>query len=194
MLKSSGGSPKCVSKQHVQTTSLSNSLIKSTRQASLKVGLLKSSVHFVLQKNLRLHAYKIQNIQHIQSNNKPNRLELARHMLQVIENDSQFLNRIFSLMMKHIIQPAMPIEYGDQKIPIMWGSLFMTNQMWMFGAACLMMSLLVLFFLWKDGTMRSLSRICWNNLLSPNFTICTQWLIFKRTVTRRIGVYTPVKH
>ena len=49
------------------------SLRKSIRGASTQLQILRSTIHKVLQRNLRLHAYKVQLLQALKSEDKPRR-------------------------------------------------------------------------------------------------------------------------
>ena len=55
---------------------------KLTPQHRLELGIPKPSVHKVLHKKLKLHAYKIQLLHEIKAADKPNRKESAEYMLE----------------------------------------------------------------------------------------------------------------
>ena len=55
----------------------SRSLMKSIRTAAIEFELPLTTVHKILQKRLRLYAYKVQMLQRLQPNVKPKRKEFA---------------------------------------------------------------------------------------------------------------------
>lgn len=67
---------------------------KSVRRASRELGIPKSTVHDVLHKRLRLHAYKIQLVQKLQPNDLPARYDFASNMLLKIDNDNGYLQKV----------------------------------------------------------------------------------------------------
>ena len=68
--------------------------MKSIRTAARQLELLRSTVHKVLHKNLRLYAYKVQMLQELQPNDMPRRKEFAVNMLQRISEDEAFLKQV----------------------------------------------------------------------------------------------------
>lgn len=67
---------------------------KSTRQASRELQIPQASVVKILHKRLRLHAYKVQIVQALQPNDLPRRAEFATEILNRIDGDNDYLNRI----------------------------------------------------------------------------------------------------
>ena len=55
---------------------------------------LKSTIHKVLHKKLRLYAYEIQLLQALKPDDKPNRKDFALKLLEKMEEDGHFFNRI----------------------------------------------------------------------------------------------------
>ncbi|KFM61029.1 hypothetical protein X975_23527, partial [Stegodyphus mimosarum] len=53
-----------------------------------------STVYKVIKKKLRLHAYKVQNVQVLEPDDRPSRMAFATDMLRRIEDDDEFLKRI----------------------------------------------------------------------------------------------------
>ena len=72
----------------------SRSPTKSIRTASVQLQVPRSTIHKVLHKNLRLYAYKIQLLQELKPDDKPKRKEFAVNILEKMEEDGHFLNRI----------------------------------------------------------------------------------------------------
>ena len=68
--------------------------MKSIRTAARQLELPCSTVHKVLNKNLRLYAYKVQILQALQPNDMPRQKEFAVNMLQRISEDEAFLKRV----------------------------------------------------------------------------------------------------
>ena len=68
--------------------------MKSIRTAARQLELPRSTVHKVLQKNLRMYAYKVQMLQVLQPNNMSRRKEFAVNMLQRIAEDEAFFKRV----------------------------------------------------------------------------------------------------
>ena len=74
--------------------SFSRSPTKSIRTASVQLQVPRSTIHKVLHKNLKLHAYKIQLLQELKPDDKAKRKEFAVNILGKMEEDDHFLNRI----------------------------------------------------------------------------------------------------
>ena len=68
--------------------------MKFIRTAARQLDLPRTTVHKVLQKNLRLFANKVQMSQALQPNDMPRRKEFAVNMLQRISEDEAFLKRV----------------------------------------------------------------------------------------------------
>ena len=66
---------------------------KSIRRASTQLQIPRSSIHKVLQRNLRLYAYKVQLLQALKPEDKPRRKEFAVTMLDRLDSDPVFLKR-----------------------------------------------------------------------------------------------------
>ena len=66
------------------------SLRKSIRGASTQLQILRSTIHKVLQRNLRIYAYKVQLLQALKSEDKPRRKEFAVTMLDRLDSDPGF--------------------------------------------------------------------------------------------------------
>lgn len=49
----------------------------------------------MLTEDIKFHPYKVQLIQALNEDDKPRRVEFARHQLEAIEQDPNFANRIF---------------------------------------------------------------------------------------------------
>ena len=67
---------------------------KSIRRACTQLQIPRSSIHKVLHKNLRLYAYKVQLLQAIKPEDKPQRKEFAVTMLDRLDSDPGFLKRV----------------------------------------------------------------------------------------------------
>lgn len=67
---------------------------KSIRRASRELHVPKSTIHKVLHKRLQLHPYKVQIIQQLQPNDLPIRYEFATTMLNKIEGDNEYLQKV----------------------------------------------------------------------------------------------------
>ena len=67
---------------------------KSIRIASNELVIPRSTVHKVLHKRLQLHAYKLQIVQALKSDDRPRRAAFAEEMLQRIEDDYDYLNSV----------------------------------------------------------------------------------------------------
>ena len=69
--------------------------MNSIRTAARKLELLRSTVHKVLHKNLRLYAYKMQMLQALQPNDMPRRKEFAvtccNEFLRMKHSSSEFV-------------------------------------------------------------------------------------------------------
>ena len=68
---------------------------KSIRVASNELAILLSTVHKVLHKRLRLHAYKLQIVQALKPDDYPRRAAFAEEILQCIDDDNDYLNSVF---------------------------------------------------------------------------------------------------
>ena len=67
---------------------------KSIRVASNELAIPRSTVHKVLHKRLRLHAYKLQIVQALKPNDHPRRAAFAEEILQRIDDDNDNLNSV----------------------------------------------------------------------------------------------------
>lgn len=67
---------------------------KSTRRASLELGIPQSTIVKVLNKRLKLHAYKIQLLHNIKEDDKPRRYNFAVEILNKVEEDNDFLRKV----------------------------------------------------------------------------------------------------
>ena len=67
---------------------------KSIRIASNELAIPRSTVHKVLHKRLRLHAYKLQIVQALKPDDRPRRAAFPEEMLQRIEDDNDYLNSV----------------------------------------------------------------------------------------------------
>ena len=67
---------------------------KSIARRSVTLGIPKTTIQNVLQKRLRLHAYKIQLKQEIKPDDRPKRVKFATFMLNTIDEDETFLRCI----------------------------------------------------------------------------------------------------
>ena len=65
---------------------------KSVRVASNELSISRSLVHKVLQKQLRLHACKVQNVQVLKPDDRHRRAVFAEKILQPIDDDNDYLN------------------------------------------------------------------------------------------------------
>ena len=61
---------------------------------SLELGIPKPTVHKVLHKKLKLHAYKIQPLHEIKAADKPKRKESAELMLEKTDTELNFMHNI----------------------------------------------------------------------------------------------------
>ena len=67
---------------------------KSIRVASNELAIPRSTVHKVLHKRLRLHAYKLQIVQALKPDDRPRRAAFAEEILQRIDDDNGYLNSV----------------------------------------------------------------------------------------------------
>ena len=67
---------------------------KSIRVASNELAIPQSTVHKVLHKRLRLHAYKLQIVQALKPDDCPRRAAFAEEILQRIDDDNGYLNSV----------------------------------------------------------------------------------------------------
>ena len=67
---------------------------KSIRVASNELAIPRSTVHKVLHKRLRLHAYKLQIVQALKPDDRPRRAAFAEEILQRIDDDNGHLNSV----------------------------------------------------------------------------------------------------
>ncbi|GBM55079.1 hypothetical protein AVEN_145140-1 [Araneus ventricosus] len=74
--------------------SFQRSPTKSTRQASCELQIPHTSLVRILHKRLRLHAYEVQIVQDLEANDCPRRAEFAIEILNRIDVENDFLNRI----------------------------------------------------------------------------------------------------
>ena len=70
------------------------SLRKSIRVASNELAIPRSTVHKVLHKRLRLHAYKLQIVQALKPDDRPCRAAFAEEILQRNNDDNGYLNSV----------------------------------------------------------------------------------------------------
>ena len=68
---------------------------KSVRKAAGELNMPKTTVHDVLRKRLKLHPYKVQLLQAVLPTDKPRRADFTNDMLNRIEHDNQFLQKIW---------------------------------------------------------------------------------------------------
>jgi hypothetical protein len=95
-LKKSSGRPRTSEEnvEHLRQSCL-RSPKKSIARRSLELGILKTTIQDLLHKRLRLHAYKIQLRHGITEAGRLKRFEFAVTMLNAIDDDESYLNRIF---------------------------------------------------------------------------------------------------
>ena len=67
---------------------------KSIRVVSNELAIPRSTVHKVLHKRLRLHAYKLQIVQDLKPDDHPRRAAFAEEILQCIDDDNDYLNSV----------------------------------------------------------------------------------------------------
>jgi hypothetical protein len=67
---------------------------KSIRRASLELNIPRSTVHKVLHKRLRLYAYKVQILQALEPNDRPQRQQFAIEMLDRIGQNPNYLSKV----------------------------------------------------------------------------------------------------
>ena len=68
---------------------------KSIRVESNELAIPRSTVYKILDKRLRLHAYKLQIVQALKPDDHPRRAAFAKKILQRINDDNDYLNRVF---------------------------------------------------------------------------------------------------
>lgn len=90
------GGGRRVSDEHVENVreAFQRSPRKSIRQASRELQMPRTTVHHVLRKRLHLYAYKVQIMQALQPEDKPQRYDFACDMLDRCDQDPAFLSRI----------------------------------------------------------------------------------------------------
>jgi hypothetical protein len=83
VLRQSGSGKKRTSDETVEHVmeAFRRSPTKSIRRASLELNILRPTVHKVLHKQRRLFAYKVQIVQAVESNDRPQRQQFAIEML-----------------------------------------------------------------------------------------------------------------
>jgi hypothetical protein len=74
--------------------SFSRSPHKSIRQASRELGVPRSTVHSIVHKHLRLHAYKLQLLHHIKPDDHHKRTDFAVEMLSCVEENDSYLDLV----------------------------------------------------------------------------------------------------
>ena len=67
---------------------------KSIRVASNELAIPRSTVYKVLHKRLRLHAYKLQIVQALNTDDHPNQAAFAEEILHRIDDDNDYLNSV----------------------------------------------------------------------------------------------------
>ena len=67
---------------------------KSVRRTSLELRMPRSTVHKVLHTRLRLHAYKLQLVQELKPNDRPQREAFATEILSRIDEDNDYLKHV----------------------------------------------------------------------------------------------------
>ena len=67
---------------------------KSTRRASRETGIPQSTIVKILHNRLYFHAYKVQTLQALIAEDKPKRAEFATLMLEWIDANNDYLNKI----------------------------------------------------------------------------------------------------
>jgi hypothetical protein len=67
---------------------------KSTRRASRELQVPRATAQKILHRRLKLHSYKIQIVQALEPNEGRDRKEFAMDMLDRIDNDNGFLERV----------------------------------------------------------------------------------------------------
>ena len=75
---------------------------KSIRVASNEVAIPRSTVHKVLHKRLRLHAYKLQIVQALKPDDHPRRAAFAEEILQRIDDDNDYFNSVVPVSIKFL--------------------------------------------------------------------------------------------
>ncbi|KAJ4436638.1 hypothetical protein ANN_16769 [Periplaneta americana] len=76
------------------STEFQRSPCKSVRRASRELAIPKSTIHDVLHKRLRLHAYKIQLVQKLKPNDLPARYDFASDMPLKIDIENGYLQKV----------------------------------------------------------------------------------------------------
>lgn len=91
----SPGRPK-VSEETVDVirTTFTQCPTKSVRRAARELHIPKSTVHKVLHRRLKLHAYKLQILHAIQPNDRPRRAQFASDLLKCIEEDGDYMSHV----------------------------------------------------------------------------------------------------
>jgi hypothetical protein len=69
--------------------------LMSIRKVSLELQMPRSTVHKVVSKRFKLFAYKVQIVQEIKPDDRPRREEFANLILNHIDEDNDFLQRLF---------------------------------------------------------------------------------------------------
>jgi hypothetical protein len=67
---------------------------RSVRHVSHQLQIPKSTVHEVVHRRLKLHAYKLQLVQHIRPCNKPQWVNFVTFMLEQLTADDDYLQKI----------------------------------------------------------------------------------------------------
>jgi hypothetical protein len=67
---------------------------KSIRRASLELNIPRSTVHKVLHKRLRLYAYKVQIVQALEPNDRPQGQQFAIEMLGRVDQNPNYLSNV----------------------------------------------------------------------------------------------------
>ena len=87
---------------------------KSIRVASIELAIPRSTVHKVLYKRLRLHAFKLKVIQTLKPDDHHRRAAFAEEILQPIDDDNDILKKhLFMYPGKSV---SITFEYGYHKI------------------------------------------------------------------------------
>ena len=76
---------------------------KSIPRRSVTLGIPKSTIHNILHKRLRFHAYKIQLKQEFKPDERPKHVEFATFVLNAIDEDETFLRRICFRTRQHFM-------------------------------------------------------------------------------------------
>ena len=75
-------------------TSFEESPTKSTRRASTELGVPQSTIVKILHKRLQFHAYKVQIVQALQPNDRPQRAAFAEEILDRIDKSNDYLQHV----------------------------------------------------------------------------------------------------